>query len=147
LTQWNHDALATRLTHLRHPVLDRELLLDRHGDRDWPSVLRIVGFIGVGRPSAVRRELSGLRAIARTIGMFPDYPVRSRLIAEEFDLQGTALTVVNERGVEVHVGGDAGPRGGSDLSPLWRRAFEERLFAWASRSGQLPLLPRHRREP
>lgn len=136
---WDHMAVRIRLEHLRPPMLDRDEVVTRHSDLDWPSVLRIVGFVGVGRPAAVRRELSGLRAIARTIGLFPRYPSRSALIAEEFDLQGTALTVMGKGGVEVHVGGDGGPRLGSDLSPLWRRAFEERIFAWAARGDHLPL--------
>lgn len=134
---WDRRALSARLTRMEGPAVSTHTVRDLL-DAGRPTVLRVAAMIGVGAPTPTRRTLRPLRSLARTIGMFPEFPRRSPLVAEEFDAQGTALVVCDESSIEVHVGGDAGVRAGSVLSPLWRRVYEERLFEWAIRSDALP---------
>lgn len=134
---WDRRALSLRLNRMDGPVVSTDAVRDLL-DAGCPTVLRVTAMIGVGTPTPTRRALRPLRSLARTIGMFPVFPRRSPLIAEEFDAQGTALVVCDETSIEVRVGGDAGVRAGSALSPLWRRVYEERLFEWAIRSDALP---------
>jgi hypothetical protein len=134
---WDRRALWLRLSRMDGPAVSTDAVRDLL-DAGCPTVLRVAAMIGVGAPTPTRRALRPLRSLARTIGMFPAFPRRSPLVAEEFDAQGTALVVCDASSVEVHVGGDAGVRAGSALSPLWRRVYEERLFEWAIRSDALP---------
>ncbi|HEY0249069.1 MAG TPA: hypothetical protein VGC45_12485 [Gryllotalpicola sp.] len=134
---WDRRSLSARLGRMDGPAVSTDAVRDLL-DAGCPTVLRAAAMIGVGAPTSTRRALRPLRSLARTIGMFPTFPRRSPLVSEEFDAQGTALVVCDESGVAVHVGGDAGARAGSALSPLWRRVYEERLFEWAIRSEALP---------
>lgn len=134
---WDRRALYSRLSLMDGPAVSTDAVRDLL-DAGCPTVVRVAAMIGVGAPTPTRRALRPLRSLARTIGMFPAFPRRSPLVAEEFDAQGTALVVCDEARIEVHVGGDAGVRAGSALSPLWRRVYEERLFEWAIRSDALP---------
>lgn len=134
---WDRRALSARLIRMDGPAASTDAVRDLL-DAGCPTVLRVAAMIGVGAPTPTRRALRPLRSLARTIGMFPAFPRRSSLVAEEFDAQGTALVVCSEMSMKVHVGGDAGVRAGSALSPLWRRVYEERLFEWAIRSDALP---------
>lgn len=136
---WDHHALQRRVTEVRPPILDRDKIRDAMTDESSPSPLSIVAFIGVGRPAQVRTELSGLRGLARTIGMFPRLPQRSPFIAEGFDAQGSTLVVVDDdHDVQVQVGGDGAAAAGSSLAPVWARIFEERLFWWALHTERWP---------
>tara|TARA_R100000365_G_C2747920_1_gene78394 strand:+ start:5071 stop:5691 length:621 start_codon:yes stop_codon:yes gene_type:complete len=134
---WDRRALSARLSSMDGPAVSTDAVRDLL-DAGCPTALRVAAMIGVGAPTPTRRALRPLRSLARTIGMFPAFPRRSLLVAEEFDAQGTALVACDESSIEVHVGGDAGVRAGSALSPLWRRVYEERLFEWAIRSDALP---------
>lgn len=134
---WDRRALEARFTAMVGPATNSEGVW-RLEDDEVPTVLRVVGLVGVGAPTATRRALRPLRALARTIAMFPSFPNRSPFVAEEYDAQGTAIVVVDGEKVDVRVGGDAGVRPGSSLSLLWRRIYEERLFDWAMRSDTMP---------
>lgn len=134
---WDRRALSARLSSMDGPAVSMDAVRDLV-DTGCPTTLRVAAMIGVGAPTPTRRALRPLRSLARTIGMFPAFPRRSPLVAEEFDAQGTALVVCDESSIDVHVGGDAGLRAGSELSPLWRRVYEERLFEWAIRADALP---------
>ncbi|MDQ1138340.1 hypothetical protein QE410_003139 [Microbacterium sp. SORGH_AS 1204] len=134
---WDRRALSLRLSRMDGPAVSTDAVRDLL-DAGSPTVLRVAAMIGVGAPTPTRRALRPLRSLARTIGMFPAFPRRSPLVAEEFDAQGTALVACDGTSIEVYVGGDAGVRAGSVLSPLWRRVYEERLFEWAIRSDALP---------
>lgn len=134
---WDRRSLSARLSRLDGPAASIDAARDLL-DAGCPTVLRVAAMIGVGAPTPTRRALRPLRSLARTIGMFPRFPRRSPLVAEEFDAQGTALVICDKTSVAVHVGGDAGVRSGSALSPLWRRVYEERLFEWAIESDALP---------
>lgn len=134
---WDRRALSARLSSMDGPAVSTDAVRDLL-DAGCPTALRVAAMIGVGAPTPTRRALRPLRSLARTIGMFPGFPRRSPLVAEEFDAQGTALVVCDESSIDVHVGGDAGVRAGSALSPLWRRVYEERFFEWAIRSDALP---------
>jgi len=134
---WDRKALTSRLAGLVAPAVTTDRVRTLLEDQ-VPSVLRMAAMIGVGAPTRTRRSLRPLRSLSRTIALFPVFPRRSPLIAEECDAQGSALVVCDGGPVQVHVGGDAGVRAGSALSPLWRRVYEERLFAWAIRSDALP---------
>lgn len=133
LVVWDRRALDLRLATMVGPATTMESALHLV-ETGAPSVLRVAGMVGIGAPTPARRALRPLRALARTIAMFPDYPIRSPLAAEEFDAQGTALVVADAKNIVVHVPGDSGVRPGSHLSALWRRVYEERLFEWAMRS-------------
>lgn len=134
---WDRRALSKRLAQMDGPGTSTDAVRELQ-NAGSPTVLRVAAMIGVGAPTATRRALRPLRSLSRTVGMFRAFPSRSPLIAEEFDAQGTALVVCDGGVVDVHVGGDAGVRAGSSLSPLWRRVYEERLFEWAMRSDVLP---------
>lgn len=133
LVVWDRRALDVRLATMVGPATTMESALHLV-ETDAPSVLRVAGMVGIGDPTPVRRALRPLRALARTIAMFPHYPSRSLLVAEEFDAQGTGLVVADAKDIIVHVPGDPGVRRGSHLSALWRRVYEERLFEWAMRA-------------
>lgn len=133
LVVWDRRALDLRLTTMVGPATTMESALHLV-EIGAPSVLRVAGMVGVGASTPMRRALRPLRALARTIAMFPHYPSRSPLAAEEFDAQGTALVIAKAEDIVVHVPGDLGARPGSHLSALWRRVYEERLFEWAMRA-------------
>ncbi|WBU37355.1 hypothetical protein [Homoserinibacter sp. YIM 151385] len=141
VVEWRSDSLWMRLDRglspLLHPAAVGEVLSRSGWCRDYPSVLSMVGFIGVAPLSQAREELAGLRSMGRTVAMTPRWAAASSLALAEFDLQGTAVVSLEEE-LQVLVDGDAGIRRGSAMSPVWRRFYEEQLFDWAMKTDSLP---------
>lgn len=122
---WSEEALARRAEVSCRPVLNpkavQHVLADPECAAVTPAVLRIVGFVGLSPLRTVRRELAGLRAVARTVALVPPGARPRALTLAEFDAQGTTVAVPEGRGANVIVGGDPGPREGSAMSPIWLR--------------------------
>lgn len=137
---WDKGALAQRgaSAPLLQPRLVEQVLTDLELSAATPSVLRIVGFIGVSPLATAYQEQAPLRGIARTVVMTsPSAKPRTMTLAE-CDAQGTAVVTASPDGARVVVPGDPGPRSGSAMSPIWLRLFGEQVFDWAIRSGRLP---------
>lgn len=141
IVEWGGGSLAQRTESASAPVLHpsqiHDLLEDPIGIALCPPALSIVGFLGIAPLTNARRELAGLRSLGRTIAMVPRPPSVSRTVLAEFDLQGTAVVSCLDE-IRVLIGGDPGARRGSDMSPIWKRFYEEQLFDWAIRAGAVP---------
>jgi hypothetical protein len=142
IVEWQRAALVQRYEFRSDPVLHpsrvHELLGNRLDASFCPSVLSIVGFLGVAPLSKARKELAGLRSLGRTIAMIPQRSMARNMALAEFDLQGTAVVSCSDE-VRVLVGGDPGIRQGSSMSPIWKRFYEEQLYDWALRTDSLPV--------
>lgn len=143
VVDWQWEALSLRFDEAAKPLLDpalvRDVLEDDGWARDYPTVLSVVGFIGVAPLSEARRELAGLRSMGRTVAMTPRRAATSTLTLAEFDLQGTAVVSLDDE-LRILVGGDPGIRRGTQMSPVWMRFYEEQLFDWAMKTKSLPIL-------
>jgi hypothetical protein len=142
IVAWHIEALYRRAEFGWSPLLSpsrvHEVLDDRRRREAIPSALTILGFVGVSPLPIARRELSGLRSMARTIAMVPSTTRAHRLTLAEFDAQGTAVVELEGDDARVLVGGDSGARQGSGMSPVWHRFYEEQLLDWAVRTDSLP---------
>lgn len=142
IVKWQRAALIQRFDHrsdsMLHPSLIHELLENKIDASYCPSVLSIVGFVGVAPLSKARKELAALRSLGRTIAMIPQRSMARNMALAEFDLQGTAVVRCSDE-VHVLVSGDPGIRQGSSMSPVWKRFHEEQLYDWALRTGSLPV--------
>lgn len=141
--EWRWESLSQRLEEAARPLLDpvlvRDVLEDDSRAMDCPTVLSIVGFIGVAPLSEARRELAGLRSLGRTVAMTPRRSVASMLTLAEFDLQGTGVVSLDDE-LRVLVEGEPGIHRGAQMSEVWTRFYEEQLFDWAMKSEALPVV-------
>lgn len=129
---WDAEAVSARMDRHPKPLLDEGLLaqaVDSQSEWDPPSPLTIHGFVSVGSPSAALRDLSGLRALGRTIAAVSSADELSAELMTRFDLQGTAVVSLDDG--ELIVPGDPGPAPGARYDAYWKRVRIEQLYSLA----------------
>ncbi|WP_116951631.1 hypothetical protein [Jiangella endophytica] len=145
VVSWDMAALMQRTTSSPAPLLQPKAVGDVLADTErlaqTPSVLRIMGFLGVSPlPEATKRQ-TVLRCLARTVVMLSPNARPHRITLAQCDVQGVTVVVPTADGVNVVVPGNPGPRAGRAMSPIWLRVYEEHMLGWALSNGQVPATP------